>query len=243
MEKSAGIDAISTFACRQDLAGMLVLKQHYEEALPLKRQILAQIEARGQQDQVLCNALRGLADTLFGTRRWPEAAEVYRRRLAVAEKCYKPEDSDYPLVLYGVAKHFEYMERWQEALPLWRRKLTIHEKISGSESAAIAGPLRDLSRCLLKLGELTEAEQLSRRSLKIAEAKNYDIGFARRLLADVLSAQENLRETAETYQRAIDSLTKSFGPDDWLTKDTMKRYEEFQAKMKAPPAGKSQAPQ
>jgi TonB family protein len=116
-----------------------------------------------------------------------------------------------------------------EAGPLLSEALIIGEELFGSEDAALAPVLHELSRVHLQQSQHARAEDVLGRLLAIARAKGEEHPDVAAALVDLAFVKRKLRDDASAealYRDALRIQEKVLGPDHTVTVGTLERLSE-----------------
>ena len=117
--------------------------------------------ARGETlDEV--RALNNEVMQLYQAGKYPEAAELAKQSLALAEQKLGAEHPELAQPLYNLGLVYAAQARYGEAEQLYRRSLVIRENALGPEHADVAQSLIALGGLYRIQGRLADAEPLSR---------------------------------------------------------------------------------
>jgi tetratricopeptide (TPR) repeat protein len=104
---------------------------------------------------------------LIEAGKYPEAADVGERALALAERQFGPDHVNVAMVLYGLGRVYYCQGRSVEAEALFTRGLAIIEKMPGFDDAMLAGALNQLAEVYEFQGRKAEAKPLRERARAI----------------------------------------------------------------------------
>ncbi|KHE90730.1 MAG: tetratricopeptide repeat protein [Candidatus Scalindua rubra] len=119
--------------------------------------------------EVLWERLNGKAKTLFKQKQYPDALNVAKEALKVAEDTFGPDHPNVAISLNYIAELYVMKGTYAEIEPLYKRALKINEKALGPDNPDVAISLNNLAELFYNQGRYTEAEPLYKRALKILE--------------------------------------------------------------------------
>jgi len=160
----------------------------------------------------------------------PAAAEAFRAAIVAARS-----DRGLRRELASALFHLGKLSRKQgqpgeaEAGPLLSEALIISEELFGSEGAALAPVLHELSRLYVQQSQLARAEDALRRLLAIARGKGEEHPDVAAALVDLAFVKRKLGEdgSAEVlYRDALRIQEKVLGPNHMITAGTLERLSE-----------------
>jgi len=194
--------AIRSFAETQDSRDKGIaafLKGQYAKAEAL-------LMSADKQESDLVETLRYLGATKYALSKYREAADSFRKALAIGG-----EDAE---LLNSLGISFLELFDWAEAEPPLRRALAIDESRLGKENPDIAIRLNNLAVLLLSTSHFDEAETLIRRALDLDE-KSLNPNITRDLnnLSQILLATKRIHEAEFPIRRAVALDERNFGPD------------------------------
>lgn len=201
------IDSIIANA-RLALGNLLFEADRFAEAETYFRQALQEAEQKNLLPKA--GAYDALARLLSETNRPEEAEILFRRAIALIEDGPPGGASNYVTALSHYAGFLQDRLRIDEAISLHRRSLTLAEKTGGAQDSNLdlIFPLNNLATALEGKKDYTEAEQLLRRSLRIAETA---LGPAHPRVATRLSNLGTLLVRANRPLEAIPLLQRAVG--------------------------------
>jgi tetratricopeptide (TPR) repeat protein len=200
-----------------DLATLLLLRGRHTEAEPLFRQALAIKEhTLGIQHHIYARSLSGLAATLRVQGKYEEAEASMRQALAIAERALGREHHFYGASLHVLASILQDQGKYAEAETLLRQALAIQERALGPAHAALCPTLSNLGVALGRQGRSSDGAPFITRALEIAHANLGSNHPETALILNLLAQAQHLlgkSEAPETARQALDSLTRTLGPD------------------------------
>jgi CHAT domain-containing protein len=173
--------------------------------------------ARSQQaDLAAANPLVSQAKARIDQHRYDEAAELYRRALAILEK--DPEKNRSYLIdtLSNLARTYEFQSRYVEAIELRKRVVALGEATVGRDKGVgLSSSLNDLAIAYYLLGRYAEAEPLDERALMIREnalgRSSREVAVSLNNLARVYERLGRYEDAEALHRRAIDIEEKAAG--------------------------------
>jgi CHAT domain-containing protein/Tfp pilus assembly protein PilF len=142
----------------------------YSEAIPLARQLLADMEkAHGPVDRDVAGALNNLALLYSDVGNDAEAEPMNKRAIAIIEKVFGLDSLEIAPELNNLAALYQRQGRFAEAEPLFKRALALREKSLPSGHPDIGQSLNNLATHYEKQDRHAESEPLFKRALSIYE--------------------------------------------------------------------------
>jgi CHAT domain-containing protein/Tfp pilus assembly protein PilF len=142
----------------------------YSEAIPLARQLLADMEkAHGPVDRDVAGALNNLALLYSDVGNDAEAEPMNKRAIAIMEKVFGLDSREIAPELNNLAALYQRQGRYAEAEPLFKRALALREKSLPSGHPDIGQSLNNLATHYEKQDRHAESEPLFKRALSIYE--------------------------------------------------------------------------
>jgi CHAT domain-containing protein/Tfp pilus assembly protein PilF len=142
----------------------------YSEAIPLARQLLADMEkAHGPVDRDVAGALNNLALLYSDVGNDAEAEPMNKRAIAIMEKVFGLDSREIAPELNNLAALYQRQGRYAEAEPLFKRALALREKSLPSGHPDIGQSLNNLATHYEKQDRHAESEPLFKRALAIYE--------------------------------------------------------------------------
>lgn len=184
----------------------LFLSREYSLAESHFRTAVEQAEVRRQMaererlaaERDLVEAARYLGQTLYEQARYEDAAQTFRKVLAL-----RPDDSD---LMRWLGDCLVELAAWAEAEPWLRRALALSEASRGPEHADVSLPLNSLGALLQWTNRHAEAEPLLRRALAIGEVSfgpgHSGLAISLTNLALLLRTTDRLAEAEPLLRRA-----------------------------------------
>src|SRR4051794_35505485 len=114
-------------------AASLASQGRVPEAETLYRQSLGIIEQALPNDPLLAGSLNNFGQFYRGQRRYPEAADLFSRALAIYTQSYGDNHTLTATVINNLAAVYQTTGRYDEAESLYRRGLGATEKLLGAE--------------------------------------------------------------------------------------------------------------
>ncbi len=172
--------------------------------------------ARAQEGLAAANPLVSQARTRIEQHRYDEAADLYRRALAILDK---DPDKNRPYLidtLSNLARTYEFQSRYVEAIELRKRAVALGEATVGRDKGVgLASSLNDLAMAYYLLGRYAEAEPLNERALMIREnalGRNHrDVAISLNNLARIYERLGRYDDAEALHRRAIAIEEKAAG--------------------------------
>ena len=169
-------------------------------------------QAQGTDDLA---GLRKQAAELYRAGKYPEATELVKRSLALAERQYGPDHPDVGALLNNLATLHQAQGRYLEAEPLFKRALAIAEKARGPDHADVGTALNNLALLYRVQGRYVEAEPLYQRALAVREKAlgpdHLDLASSLNNLALLYQARGRYIEAEPLLKRALVVAEKALG--------------------------------
>jgi CHAT domain-containing protein/tetratricopeptide (TPR) repeat protein len=142
----------------------------YTEAIPLARQLLADMEkAHGPVDRDVAGALNNLALLYSDVGNDADAEPMNKRAIAIMERVFGLDSREIAPELNNLAALYQRQERYGDAEPLFKRALAIREKSLPSGHPDVGQSLNNLATLYEKQDRHADSEPLFRRALAIYE--------------------------------------------------------------------------
>jgi CHAT domain-containing protein/Tfp pilus assembly protein PilF len=142
----------------------------YSEAIPLARQLLADMEkAHGPVDRDVAGALNNLALLYSDVGNDAEAEPLNKRAIAIMEKVFGLDSREIAPELNNLAALYQRQGRYAEAEPLFKRALALREKSLPSGHPDVGQSLNNLATLYEKQDRHADSEPLFKRALAIYE--------------------------------------------------------------------------
>jgi CHAT domain-containing protein/Tfp pilus assembly protein PilF len=142
----------------------------YSEAIPLARQLLADMEkAHGPVDRDVAGALNNLALLYSDVGNDADAEPMNKRAIAIMEKVFGLDSREIAPELNNLAALYQRQARYAEAEPLFKRALALREKSLPSGHPDVGQSLNNLATCYEKQDRHADSEPLFKRALSIYE--------------------------------------------------------------------------
>ncbi len=171
---------------------------------------------RAQDGFAAANPVVSQARTRIEQHRYDEAADLYRRALAILEK--DPEKNRPYLIdtLSNLARTYEFQSRYVDAIELRKRAVALGEATVGRDKGVgLASSLNDLGIAYYLLGRYAEAEPLYERALMIREnalGRNHrDVAISLNNLARIYERLGRYDDAEALHRRAIAIEEKAAG--------------------------------
>ncbi len=203
-----------------------------DEAEVLMKQTLSIArDAYGEIHPEVATSLSNLAVSLHKAERFREAEELLRKTLKMRRSLGQKE-SDLSITKNNLASSLLAQGQLEEALDLFLEVLRVRQKayrwISGDKDPDVASSHRFVAVAYLALRDYDNAEVHARKALEIERAIGRSgrkaVGFAAKVLADVLLARGSLTEAAQFYKTALSVKLAKNGATNWGTATTKKDF-------------------
>jgi CHAT domain-containing protein/tetratricopeptide (TPR) repeat protein len=178
--------------------------------------------ARSQQEGFAAAVpLVSQAKARLDQRKYDEAAELYRRALAILER--DPDKNRTYIIdtLSNLARTYEFQSQYVDAIDLRKRAVTLGEGTVGRDKGlGLASSLNDLAMTYYLLGRYAEAEPLDERALSIRETalgrSHRDVAVSVNNLAQVYERLGRRDDAVALHRRAIAIDEKTAGGEQGL---------------------------
>jgi tetratricopeptide (TPR) repeat protein len=166
---------------RTELADRLEAAAQWDEAIALRREVVA-IHDEGGDTEELLKARQALARSLLVAGRVAEAVVAYREHLALIERARPPGDADRVRAVNDLAVALIQIEENGEAATLLEGALRTSDGLS-LDPDLVAALNTNLAAAWSRTGRLVEAESAARRAIKLWQSigKEADLSRARAL--------------------------------------------------------------
>jgi CHAT domain-containing protein len=155
---------------------------------------------------VVAEVLNSLAKLCLMQREYPQAEELLKRALTIAEKTLGPEHPAVAEEVNNLGVLYLLQSKYSQAEPFCKRCLAITEKTHGPNHPQMAASLNNLGAVCFGQGQSSLAEELINRALAIrAESlapKHPDVAQGLNNLAQLRSAMGRDKEALELRMRA-----------------------------------------
>ncbi|MBS0506333.1 MAG: tetratricopeptide repeat protein [Proteobacteria bacterium] len=204
----------------------LYAQGHYDQALAVAREALAQAEATfGPRGAEASTSLGNLAGVYQALGRYDAAQPLLERALALREQALGPEHPDTLRTLHNLAGLHYALGQYAQALRLYQRVLTARERSLGPEHPDVAVTLNNLAAVHDALGQYALALPLYQRALALREQafgpEHPGVASSLNNLAALLDSMGRYHEALPLYQRALALQDKLSGPEHPLTLSTL----------------------
>lgn len=207
-------------------AGLKAYEQgRYAEAEESWRTALRQAERLGPAHPRVLQSLNYLAGLYQAQGKYPEAASLLERVLAIVEDLQGPNDPALAQALSNLGAVYYSQENYARAQHAFERALAIREKARtflwrtpGYEwERAVPESLDNLAKVYHARQQYVEAERLQRRALAIREEAfgpdHVDVARSLYNLAFIYASQQKFAEAEPLYQRSLEVLEKALGQE------------------------------
>lgn len=194
----------------------------YAEAERQQRTVVDEATQRDIKDPSVPVWWLALADACQRQRKYEEAADIFKKVIAMREKMFDPEHPDIPAAMLGLADVYDSQGRFTESEPVLHKAMTLIEKIHGVDSPYFAWGLILLGIHHERLGEFAEAIPKLQRSLIIRDAawgpNHPEIVFSLTALARSHMGLGEFAEAERDFRRALTISEASAGANHlWVT--------------------------
>ncbi len=221
-----------------NLATLYSRQEKYVQAEELHLQALHIKEQQlGPENLLLTSSLHGLAEVYLRQGHYAQAEPLYQRALRIGEQHLEPEHYKLFDPLNDLARLFYQQEQYTRAEAFSQRALNVLQKLvgPGQDHPHMASPLSILACVHTAQGNLSEAERLFRRAVRIREqqASGTNLELAEILydFAGLQQTQGYLSEAASLYQRTLTLRETTLGSGHALTVETRKCLASIQAEL------------
>lgn len=166
-------------------------------------------------------AAANLSFVLLAMERYEEAESAAREALSGFEELgFAPGTI---VACSNIGTSLNHRQKWKEALPWFERA------VADSRAAEMIQPqvsvLSGLAHAHLGLGNLTDAEQVARHAVDVAEEVDdpFERADCELALGDVLAAQHKAEEAGSHWQRAMDLFDEAESPRAELARERLSR--------------------
>lgn len=175
-------------------------------------------DAAYRADDEAIRALRNsLAIIYKHTGRFEQAAQLYRRNLALAQRDENPSLYDLATLYHNLGGLEHARRRFADGEPFARKAVELREQLLGPDHPDTAADYAALAALLDGQGQYDEAESLYRRALAVFEKTlgpdHYELSVSLNNLAAIYQARGEPDQAAAHYARALAIKEKTLGPD------------------------------
>ena len=157
------------------------------------------------------------AKVLASKGKYDEAALIWEKLLAIAEKVLEPDHPAVAAILFNFASNLRKQGKYTAAESMLRRSLAIREKALGPDHPEVASTLNNLAEIIKDQGNYAAAEPLYRRSLAIFEKAlgpdHISVATSINNLALIISKQGKYAAAEPLYRRSLVIVEKTLGTD------------------------------
>lgn len=188
----------------------------YDDAIVILDNALRDAEATmGPQALFLSSLLVPLGNAYSAVDQAREAAEVYRRALAIRHRALGSSDGD-AMLYNNLGVVLRTLGEQQEACAHYERALGMFERTYGSIHGTVGMALNNVGSCLSLRSEHEEALAMHRRALEVKQAAladcRVDCGYSLVNLGDVLLALQRPEEALREHEKGLASWSEGLGP-------------------------------
>jgi tetratricopeptide (TPR) repeat protein/tRNA A-37 threonylcarbamoyl transferase component Bud32 len=209
----------------------LVPQNRYDDAVKLARQELKIAEGFGEGDQRFLRSLRNLGSLYQIVQDYPNAADMFKRLLAIDTKLFGPEDPRVADCLDNLASVYNHQGKYEEAEKLWLKALAIKKKALGPNDLQTSYTLNLLGKFYDSRERYAEAEPLLKQALGIRSKLLKEVDPERTLvlhnLALLYDHQNRDAEAEKLYQQVLKIYRRTLPPDDPYLIGAQEDYAEF----------------
>jgi len=220
-----GPDHPGSLAAARRIAEILVDQRKPNEAEPLAREAYERAERLfGPNADLTLQCLETLARSIRRQRRFAEAEPLYRTLVERGRAVYGPQSEEAADLLHSVAILMSEMGNEQEAVRLLREVLHAEARLPADHPSLLTSKA-NLAKALQNIGQLEEAEQLSREALegrrRVLKDDHRSTLFTMSDLGWILAEREKFDEAIALSREALDRRARLLGPDDPDTLQSM----------------------
>ena len=210
---------------------------NFSEAEKLIRNALEIDEKRFQKDNPwVAGSLVSLARCLLDLGRLSEAEPIAHQALKIFNTTKETDSPPLGPYLLSLAIIFDALGNYHQAKELHSLALSNYESGLGENHPFVVWGLNPFMEFLLKQEELTEAELLARRALRINEEHfgmdSSPVAFSLYRLAEIYKAQAQFSEAELFALRAIKILENNICSDNYSPKNLLKKLEKLLGEIK-----------
>jgi serine/threonine protein kinase len=210
-----------------------LVRGEYAKALATLREALAEAAASGQRnaDIVLITQM-DLVDAmvLHGGKSRGDAIAVGERTLELAREVNGERSHNYGYSLLLLAKAYMLLNKHADALAYRRKALAVQRALYPADHSRVIETRGDLGISLAQVGELEAAERELAETVALAQ-KNQTMqrlyGFLLGNYGRVVAARGRHAAAIEHYERALQHMAMTHGPDHRQTLGQRFRYAEI----------------
>jgi tetratricopeptide (TPR) repeat protein len=173
----------------------------YEQALPLKRQLL------GENHPSLAFSLNNLAQLRHSQGRYDEAEPLFEEALAIHQRLLGAEHPSVADSLNNLAALYGSQGRYSEAEPAYKRALAINLRSLGENHPHVAANLSGLAYLYYTQGRYSEAEPIYKKalaiSLRLLGENHPSVAIVLNNLALLYFDQEDYTQAELMYKKAL----------------------------------------
>lgn len=185
-------------------------RAYYDKALAIRLARQGPLHPRTIQDLNQLGAVAYLAnDTGAAERYWS-------RQLPLAEKVLGKDHPEVAVTLNNIARIRVERARYRQAIPLLRRAMAIQSAQRSEGNEELVFPTYNLALALRATGGLSEATQLLKQALRIAEKqKHRNLAPIQVELADIYCKGGNPVEALALLQKARPLMAENYPDQPW----------------------------
>jgi tetratricopeptide (TPR) repeat protein len=190
--------------------------ERHADAHEWGRHAHAELE-RGAPVEERARLLSALGNVLYGQGEYAQAAEHYRRSVALREQALGREHLDVGRVRNNLGNVLRDLGKYEEAAAELGRALAVLERTLGPGHPFVAGTLNNLGIVAIEQGRYEQAAAYYRRAMAIWEAAvghdHPDVAHAVGNLGIALQSLGQHEEAVALFHRALAIREKTLGPE------------------------------
>ena len=188
-----------------------------ERVLAHASRVAGLIDEYGMESEAAAGITNQTAGYLLQRAQYDEAAQLFRRSLAICESLYGPESAEVAIRANNIGLILKAQGDLAGALEYTKRALAIDEKIHGPEHPDVARDANNMGQILKAQGDLAEALEYARRALAIGEKvygpEHPQVAIFANNIGQFLKDQRDLAGALEYTRRALAIDEKVHGPE------------------------------
>ncbi|CAF1410302.1 unnamed protein product [Adineta steineri] len=202
-----------------NLADIHRKKGNYDEARDLYLKSLNQMESLyGQNHPSIADIMNNLGMLLKKEGKYNEALDYLKHAIKIAKHYYGQEHPTIGIYLTNVGDIYRKQSDFKKAEATYKEALASLEKAFGPNHIEVAEVLNSMGLVLKKRADYTGAESYYKRAIKIVhdtfghDQEHYKLGIYYNNLADLDRKRNRFDSALQLYQRALNSIEKTLGP-------------------------------
>jgi|GEM_PF-5598818 len=203
---------------REELGNTAVAMTTYGQAVAIQE------NEAGRNSPTLIEPVSRLADLAVAVEDYVQAAELYRRLVALYDAQPDPEPARLAMALNNQGECLYKLQRYDAAAPVLKRAVELLESSVSRTDPSLSLPLNNLALVCQKRKDYAQAEALLQRVLAIdgaARGKRHPVvAITLNNLGLLAEEQENFEAAEEYYRQALAIQEKALGyehPETGLT--------------------------